>query len=179
LADEGRLSSRSRQGQNEMLSGNPLLERAWRCKEGFVDIWRSENQDVARLRFEKWRQSIPPDIARHSTTLLRAISFWREPLIESYGASILDGYHYAGARLLIHLGSMTERYSFSRLKYKAVMSSVFLDDRLAVCEFCLGAFKQQDILAVHGLSRQPPDDAQRRSRKRSLVRICANCHRLV
>lgn len=100
----------------------PILGTAYDLKEEFYRIYDAQTQQEARLRFNTWKNNIPPELAKYFEPILVTWSNWDKEIFEYWNHPITNAYTECQNMLTRAIDRIGRGYSFDALRVKLLLA---------------------------------------------------------
>lgn len=128
-----------------VLKNSPLLNDAWHTKEAFYDIWEAPDRAEAERLFDEWRASIPATLKEFARAA-KTVEDWRKEVFAFFDHRYTNAYTEAANGLIKIISRSGRGYRFEAIRARALAMPMRGNQRLAVCEECLGQFPAEPKL---------------------------------
>lgn len=128
-----------------VLANNPLIADAWRAKEAFYDIWRTDSRAEAERLFDQWRAAIPASIEREFGPVAQMIENWREEIFAYFDYPITNAYTEAANGIIKVANRAGRGYAFGNIRAKALLAQ---SPNTQPCDICKDEFPASSLRPV-------------------------------
>jgi len=100
----------------------PILGAAYDLKEEFYRVYDAKTQQEARLRFNTWKNNIPPELAKYFDPILVTWANWDREIFEYWNHPITNAYTECQNMLTRAIDRIGRGYSFDALRVKLLLA---------------------------------------------------------
>lgn len=122
------LTATQRNQVQRLLDIYPRLDRVYKAKEAFRNVWDVSNRIEAAARLKEWSGTINDQLPIEYATLLQAIKKWNDIILNCFDYPTTTGYAEAITNLNREANRYVKEYSFEVARAKMLYAHILYQD---------------------------------------------------